>query len=325
MSNPADFTDIAILPEGAPARRGRVRIGTRGSALAVTQTSDVARALASATGLEVGLVIVTTHGDVSRASLSQLGGTGVFVSALRDALLTDRCDIVVHSLKDLPTAACPGIALGATPSRADSRDALVARDGLSLASLPRGAKVGTGSPRRKAQLLAVRDDLDVHDIRGNVDTRMARVGADLDAVVLAAAGLDRLGHDTRITERFDAWPAAPGQGALAVEARSGDDAVLAAAARIDDRETRAAVLAERAVLATLEAGCAAPVAARARIDRALLSLTGAVYSLDGSRSLRAEATGSVRNDGEAAELGARAARELLERGAADIAPLGESA
>ncbi|MGH7752535.1 MAG: hydroxymethylbilane synthase, partial [Gemmatimonadales bacterium] len=179
-----------------------VRIGTRASKLALTQTQQTADQLAAIGGFPVELVRITTEGDVKTGSLSQMGGTGVFVAALRDALLQDTCDVAVHSLKDLPTGAAPGLTIAATPKRVDVRDVLCARDGLKLADLPQGAKVGTGSPRRAAQLRAARPDLDVQDIRGNVDTRLGRVPGlpgnaedapgDLDAVVLAAAGLERI-------------------------------------------------------------------------------------------------------------------------------------
>jgi len=312
-----------------PARPGLLRVGTRGSALAVAQTTMVAEAIAAATGLDVILVLVTTHGDTSRAPLSQLGGTGVFVSALRDALIDGECDIAVHSLKDLPTGPCEGIVIGAIPERADARDALCARNGLTLAGLPAGARVGTGSPRRAAQLLARRPDLDVQDLRGNVDTRLARVDADLDAVVLACAGLDRLGRSSVITERFslEDAPTAPGQGALAIEVRAADalaEPYATALAAIDDSATRACALAERALLAALEAGCAAPVGAHASIEDGRLTLSGHVYALDGGSRL----TGTAAHDwhpGDSAaaeELGRVVAADLLARGAAELAPLG---
>ena len=311
-------------------RPGVIRIGTRGSALALTQTTTVARAIAAATGADVALITVTTHGDVSRAPLAQLGGTGVFVSALRDALLEGRCDVAVHSLKDLPTGPCPGIVIGAIPQRADARDALCARDGLQLASLPSGARVGTGSPRRAAQLLARRPDLDVRDLRGNVDTRLGRVGVDLDAVVLAAAGLDRIGRDAAISERFplDAVPTAPGQGALAVEVRASaldDPTFVAALSALDDPDTLACATAERTLLGTLEAGCAAPIGAWARIIDGALHLTAAVYRTDGSERLVVTESLPLPDAAPhtvAETLGAEVARTLLARGAAALAPLG---
>ena len=320
------------------ARPDLIRIGTRGSALAISQTTTVAEAIAAATGIDVVLVTVKTEGDVSRQSLSQLGGTGVFVSALRDALIGDRCDIAVHSLKDLPTAPCPGIALGAIPVRADARDALCARDGMTLAQLPYGARIGTGSPRRAAQLLCARPDLDVRDLRGNVDTRLRRVENDLDAVVLAAAGLDRIGRSAAITERFalDQTPGAPGQGALALEVRESDlerDPYATAFAALNDGEARASALAERELLAALEAGCAAPVGATAHIEGDRLRLSATVYRLDGAESLTASvecrvpsgaAAASDAADRAAADLGRRAALDLLGRGAASLAPLGSA-
>lgn len=319
----------------APAP-GLLRVGTRGSALAVSQTTLIAEQMATATGLDVALVIITTHGDVTRAPLSQLGGTGVFVSALRDALLAGECDLAVHSLKDLPTGACAGISLGAVPVRADARDALCARDGLTLADLPVGARVGTGSPRRAAQIRARRSDIDVHDLRGNVDTRLGRVGVDLDAVVLAAAGLDRLGRAAAITERFPLTdvPAAPGQGALAIEVRAADattEPYIAALSAVDDAEARATALAERSLLATLEAGCAAPIGACAEVTGDELRLRAVVYRVDGSEQLTAEASlpwsttapdSGVPVPEVPAELGRRVAAELLAAGAADLAPLG---
>ena len=307
-----------------------LRVGTRGSALAVTQTTTVAEMIAAATGKDVALVIVTTHGDTSRAPLAQLGGTGVFVSALRDALLEDRCDFAVHSLKDLPTGAHPGIVIGAIPERADARDALCARDGMALAALPLGARVGTGSPRRAAQILASRPDLAVQDLRGNVDTRLGRVGADLDAVVLAAAGLDRLGRSAAVvTERFDleTTPTAPGQGALAVEVRSADrdtEVYATALAALDDAATHACAQAERALLAALEAGCAAPVGARAWLAAGELHLSATVYRLDGSASLTEQSAHPWENAGSAevpALLGRVVCDALLAAGAESLAPL----
>ncbi|TCK41505.1 hydroxymethylbilane synthase [Leucobacter luti] len=314
-----------------PARDGLLRIGTRGSRLAIAQTTTVAETVAAATGCEVALVTITTHGDVSRESLAQLGGTGVFVSALREALMAGECDLAVHSLKDLPTGPCAGIATGAIPQRADARDALCARDGLTLAQLPAGANVGTGSPRRAAQLLAARPDISVHDLRGNVDTRLGRVSADLDAVVLAAAGLDRSGLAAAITERFDlaTVPTAPGQGALGIECRDTDrgrDPYAAAFAALDDPETHACAVAERSLLSALEAGCAAPVGAAAALHDGVLTLSATVYRLDGGAQLTVEqSSGWTLGDAQTPfALGAAAARELLDRGAAALAPLGSA-
>ena len=306
-----------------------MKIGTRGSALAMAQTTTVARALEKS-GVEVELVTITTEGDTSKASLASLGGTGVFASALRDALLGGRVDAIVHSLKDLPTAAFPGLSIAAMPKREDARDALCARDGLTIETLPPGSKVGTGSPRRRSQLLARRPDLEVVDIRGNVDTRLGKIGPStgsgtaLDAVILAAAGLSRLGRLDAVTEflGIDGWPTAPGQGAVAIEVRAGEEKLVAA---LDHKSTRVLVEAEREVLALLEAGCSAPVGANAFVDDGLLFLSARVYSLDGTATLTSSHAlylSDVKQPGS--ELAARVARELLDAGAADIAPLGSA-
>jgi hydroxymethylbilane synthase len=299
-----------------------LRIGTRGSALALAQSGRVGDAVAALTGCAVELVRIRTEGDVNRGPLATIGGTGVFVTAVRAALLAGDVDVVVHSFKDLPTAPAEGIALVAVPRREDPADALCARDGLSLDALPRGARVGTGSPRRAAQLLALRSDLTVQSIRGNVGTRLGLAhNGTVDAVVLAAAGLARLGRSAAITQRFgpDAMLPAPAQGALAVEARLGETAwYIKALHRIDDVATRSAAIAERGVLAGLEAGCSAPVAALGTGSDGLLNLRGRVVAVDGSTRLDATAAGPVGGDIEAAELGQRLAAELLGRGAAGI-------
>ncbi|MGD8149242.1 hydroxymethylbilane synthase [Ornithinimicrobium sp. Y1694] len=249
-----------------------LRLGTRASALATTQSTWVADRLRAA-GHHVELVHVRTEGDASRASLSEIGGTGVFAAALRRALRDGEVDLAVHSLKDLPTAPEPGLSIAAVPEREDPRDVLVARDGLTLDALPEGSTIGTGSPRRAAQLAVARPDLRVVDIRGNVDTRIGYVrSGELDAVILARAGLARLGRldDATDTLGLELMLPAPGQGALAVECRSGEgsesDARLHTGLReiLEHPPTRRAVDAERAVLAALEAGCTAPVAALAR-------------------------------------------------------------
>jgi len=316
-----------------------VRVGTRASALALTQTGHVIDALAvlGRGDLTLETVHVRTDGDRLTGSLQSLGGTGVFVTALRDALLDGRCDVAVHSLKDLPTGDPDGLALGAVPPREDPADALCARDGLTLDLLPAGACVGTGSPRRAAQLLAARPDLVVVDIRGNVDTRLGRVAGsvtgpgDLDAVVLARAGLARLGRLDAVTEAFgpDAMLPAPGQGALAVEVRSGlgpDEPLTRALTALDHRPTRLAVLAERALLGRLEAGCAAPIGATARLadDGRTLHLDAVIVRPDGSASLRRGLTATLGADGaaDARALGTRLAEDLLDAGAADLAALG---
>jgi hydroxymethylbilane synthase len=300
---------------------GPLRIGTRASALALAQTGSMADSIAARTGREIEIVRVTTEGDTSTESLQNVGGTGVFASALRAALLAGDCDVVVHSLKDLPTASAAGLALAAVPKRADARDAVCARDGLRLDDLPERARVGTGSPRRRAQLRSRRPDLEVIDIRGNVDTRLARVGDDLDAVVLAAAGLGRLGRTDAITELLELspWPTAPGQGALALETRAGEERLVAA---LDHRASRLTVTAERGVLAALEAGCSAPIGATAMIEDGLLFLTARVYAPEGKSSLTSSHALYVDDTADpAAAVSARVAQELLDLGAAQLAPL----
>ncbi len=310
-----------------------VLIGTRGSALAVTQTTTVANTLAELGGFDVDLVRVRTEGDVNRAALSQIGGTGVFVAALRESLLAGDCDVAVHSLKDLPTAAAEGLIIGAIPARVDVRDALCARDSLTLAQLPAGSKIGTGSPRRAAQLRAARPDLEIIDIRGNVDTRLGRVAGlvegapgDLDAVVLAAAGLSRLGRLDMVSEFLDpsVMLPAPGQGALAVECRTADAAegpLSRALAAYDDSASRMAVTAERALLQRLEAGCTAPIGALARVTDQGLALEAVVCSDDGTQALRRYSSTSQADEDAARALGIRMAEELLAAGAADLTDL----
>ena len=245
-----------------------VRVGTRASVLATTQARLVADLVEARLGRPVELVEVTTEGDRSAAPLATLGGTGVFVTALREALLDGRVDIAVHSLKDLPTAPDPRIALAAVPLREDPRDVVVARDGLTLGELPVGSRVGTGSPRRAAQLHALGMGLEVVDIRGNVDTRVGKVrSGEYDAVVLARAGLARIGRLDDVTEVLDPLQMlpAPGQGALARREPRADDPLAGSWPPSTTPPRRAAVTAERAVLATLEGGCAAPIGALAEV------------------------------------------------------------
>ncbi len=299
-----------------------IRIGTRGSALALTQTRTVQSALEAKTGASVELVVVSTEGDRSTASLATIGGTGVFASALREALLAGECDAIVHSLKDLPTGEYPGLSLAAVLTRADARDALCARDAMTLATLPEAARVGTGSPRRRAQLLARRADLEVVDVRGNVDTRLNRVGVDLDAVVLSAAGLGRLGRLDAVTEflGIDGWPTAPGQGALAIETRAGDERLVSG---LNHGASRMIVEAERTVLAILEAGCSAPIAVHGFVDDGLLFLSGRVYRPDGTeRVTSSHALYIADSPTPGIDVAERVARELLALGAAELAPVG---
>jgi len=285
----------------------------------MAQSRTVAEALSAATGERVELVGIVTEGDRSTAPVQRLG-VGVFVSALRDALHAKEVDLAVHSYKDLPTAAPDGLTVAAVPPREDPRDALVSRDGALLAELPPGARIGTGAPRRVAQILALGRGLVCEPLRGNVDTRLRRVAdGDLDAVILAAAGLRRLGRSAEITEILDPMIMlpAPAQGALAVECRSADSSLVDLLASIDDEHTRAAVTAERSLLATLEAGCSAPVAALADVAESddgswEIYLRGAVLSADGAVALRLSSTGALT---EAAEVGSRLAGELLAEGA----------
>jgi hydroxymethylbilane synthase len=284
--------------------------------MAVAQSGDVARLLTERTGRLVEIVGVTTLGDVSRDQLTQIGGTGVFVSALRESLLSREVDFAVHSLKDLPTGAPQGITLAAIPPRDDPRDALIARDGAKLADLPAGARIGTGSPRRAAQLAVLRGDITCVPIRGNAGTRLAKVrDGELDAVVLAYAGLARIGHADLASEIFepDSMVPSPGQGALAVECRAEDAELTGLLATIDHQQSRAAVTAERGLLAALEAGCSAPVGAYAAFSGTRLRLDAVVL---GEKMI-------VREHGEAdatdaARLGRELAARMLALGAADL-------
>ncbi len=304
-----------------------LRLGTRGSALARAQSHTVAAAVTAATGETVELVEIVTDGDRSSAPVQQLG-VGVFVSALREALHAKEIDFAVHSYKDLPTSPADGLTIAAVPVRDDPRDALVARGGSHLAELGPGTRVGTGAPRRVAQLHALGRGLDCVPIRGNVDTRLRMVAdGQLDAVVLATAGLRRLGRAAEITEVLDPMLMlpAPAQGALAVECRTGAANLVELLGCLDDVHTRAAIAAERSLLAALEAGCSAPVAALADVSETDdgawdIYLRGAVFSLDGGFALRLSATGTLT---DASGVGSRLAAELLAEGADHV--LGEHA
>jgi hydroxymethylbilane synthase len=309
-----------------------LRLGTRRSPMAIAQSGEVARLITDRTGRPVEIVGVTTFGDVTREQLTQIGGTGVFASALRESLLRGQVDFAVHSLKDLPTAQAPGITLAAVPHRDDPRDALVGRGGAKLADLPAGSRVGTGSSRRAAQLELLRDDITCVPIRGNADTRLAKVrDGEFDAVVLAYAGLTRIGCTDLVTEIFepDDMVPAPGQGALAVECRADDAELTELLAVADDSTSRAAVTAERALLAALEAGCSAPVGAYAA-GAERLHLRGVVLgrpttASDGGTGGTAATGGTIvvreRGEAEAADaerLGRDLAARMLARGAANL-------
>lgn len=291
----------------------RLRLGTRGSALALAQSQLVADAVSAASGVPVDLVEIVTPGDRSAAPVQRLG-VGVFVSALRDALLAKEIDFAVHSYKDLPTAPAEELVIAAVPPREDPRDVLVARDGLKLSELPPSSVVGTGAIRRIAQLKALGLGLTTAPIRGNVDSRLRRVSSgELDAVVLARAGLARLGRLDEATESLDPslMLPAPAQGALAVECRVDSD--LADILRVlDDPASRAAVTAERALLATLEAGCSAPVAGLASVTHTEINLRGAVFSEDGRHAIRMSRTGPI---ADADGVGRQLAADLLAAGA----------
>ncbi|CAD5963180.1 MULTISPECIES: hydroxymethylbilane synthase [Streptomyces] len=327
------MTDNSSPGAGNPAP---LRLGTRRSKLAMAQSGLVAEAVREVTGRAVELVEITTYGDTSREHLAQIGGTGVFVAALREALLRGEVDFAVHSLKDLPTAQPDDLVLAAVPQREDPRDALVARDGLTFEQLPDGARIGTGSPRRMAQLNAYARShglrIETVPIRGNVDTRIGFVrDGELDAVVLAAAGLSRLGRTGEVTDFLpvDTVLPAPGQGALAIECAATSADLAAALAELDDPYTRVAVTAERALLAALEAGCSAPVGALADllVDGQVvneLRLRGVVGSTDGSSLVQLSTTGPVpTSHDDAAALGRELASEMLAKGAAGL--MGERA
>lgn len=299
-----------------------LRLGTRGSALALAQSGGIAATVIAELGRHVEMLTVATAGDLSSAAISQIGGTGVFVTALREALLAGEVDFAVHSYKDLPTAPAPGLVIAAVPQRQDPRDVLVARDGLTLAELPAGARIGTGSPRRTAQVLGLGLGHVLVPIRGNVDTRIGKVrSGEVDAVILARAGLarlDRLGDATEILDPLTILPA-PAQGALAIECRSDDDEVVALLAALEDPDSRTAVDAERALLAHLEGGCTAPIGALALVsegdDGLELYLRGLVAALDGTDAVRLSATGPT---SDAPGVGRRLAAELLDLGAAEL-------
>ncbi len=300
-----------------------LRVGTRASALARAQSEEIASRLRTAMRVTVELVPVVSEGDRSAAPLTEIGGAGVFVGAVRDCLAAGRVDLAVHSLKDLPTVRDDRVVLAAVPPRGDPRDALVARDGLSLGELPVGSSVGTGSPRRAAQLRALGLGVQVVEIRGNVDTRLAKVASGaVDAVLLARAGLVRLGRDNEITENLDPIQMlpAPGQGALAVEVAAGSTALARDISdALDDDDSRAEVTAERALLRALDAGCLAPVGALADVvegdDGPEMWLRAVVAAHDGSHVVRLSAVGSTT---EPEALGQALADQLLTEGAGPL-------
>lgn len=298
----------------------KLRVGTRGSALALWQTDFVIERLrALHPGLAVERVVIRTTGDrIVDRPLAVLGDKGLFTRELEHALRARRIDLAVHSLKDLPTAMPPGLGLGAVLERADARDALLCPAGHTLATLPAGARLGTSSPRRRAQLLALRADLDVVDLRGNVPTRIAKLErGQLDAAIMAHAGLLRLGRLDHVTEILSPEKLLPavGQGALAIQVRADDAALAALLAPLDHLATRLATSAERAVLAELEGGCQIPLGALGSMHEGMLSLTALVADLDGQTVIRQSLADRVAEEPSACALGRRLAAKLCASGA----------
>jgi hydroxymethylbilane synthase len=296
-----------------------LRIGSRGSALALWQANFVRGWLREISGVESEVVVIRTSGDrFPQAPISELSVKGVFIKELEDTLLDRSVDLAVHSVKDVPTKIPDGLVFPAITSREDPSDCLVSRSGAKWRELPPGARVGTGSLRRQAQLRRVRPDLDIRELRGNVDTRLKKLdGGEFDAIVLAKAGLDRLGLSQRISEVFssDTMLSAVGQGALGIECRADDPATRALLEKLDHPETRAAVTAERALLAELEGGCQVPLGAQGRVANGRVMLDAVVLALDGTDSLRRAASGDA---SQAEEIGRRLGRELIDAGAARI-------
>jgi hydroxymethylbilane synthase len=296
-----------------------LRIGTRGSALALWQARSISEALRGDAGVESELVIVKTSGDkFQQANFSEIGAKGVFIKELEDALLERRVDLAVHSMKDVPTEIPEGLTIAAICKRQDVRDVLLSTSGARLDRLPAGARVGTSSLRRKSQLLYARSDLRILDLRGNVDTRIEKLKrGDYDAIVLAKAGLDRLGLSGNITEVLptDVCLPAAGQGAIGIEARADDGEILGALAALNDAETRNGVEAERAALAGLEGGCQVSIGAWGRVESGKLVLEVVVLSPDGAQRMWEKSWATPE---EAASLGARVAVKLLKQGAAAL-------
>jgi hydroxymethylbilane synthase len=296
-----------------------LRIGTRGSLLAKWQAESVRKQLFAATGAEAEIIIIKTSGDKMRqAPLTQIGGKGIFIKELEDALLDESIDLAVHSVKDIPTETPSRLSFPAVCRRDDIRDCLISATGSTLENLRRGARVGTSSLRRQAQLLHLRPDLDIRELRGNVDTRLRKVeGGEYDAIVLAKAGLDRLGWGQRISETFspEVFMPAVGQGAIAVETRLGDNQAAELVEKLDDAETRSAIIAERALLKALQGGCQVPIGAWARIERGEMVLEACVTSVDGLQHVKQRLTGMPE---QGVELGEKMARLLIDSGAQAI-------
>ena len=296
-----------------------LRIGTRGSLLAKWQAESVRKKLFAAAGVEAEIIIIKTAGDkMQSAPLTQIGGKGIFIKELEEALLDESIDLAVHSVKDIPTDTPSRLCFPAVCRRDDIRDALVSKNGVVLANLRRGARVGTSSLRRQAQLRRIRPDLDLRDLRGNVDTRLRKVeSGEYDAIVLSKAGLDRLGWSQKITEPISTDISLPavGQGAIAIQSRVSDRDADEFLSKLDDMETRTAIIAERALLSALQGGCQLPVGAWARMERSELVMEAVVCSVDGTQYVREKATAPP---DQAAQLGEHLARVLAEGGARTI-------
>jgi hydroxymethylbilane synthase len=296
-----------------------LRIGTRGSLLAKWQAESVRKQLFAIAGVEAEIIIIKTAGDkMQQVPLTQIGGKGIFIKELEDALLDESIDLAVHSVKDIPTDVPRGLSFPAVCRRDDIRDCLISPTGSTLENLRQGARVGTSSLRRQAQLLRLRADLDIRELRGNVDTRLRKVGdGEYDAIVLAKAGLDRLGLSQRISQTFspEEFMPAVGQGAIAVETRLNDNETGDLLTKLDDPETRAAIITERALLAALQGGCQVPIGAWARIERGEMVLEACVTSVDGQQHVKQRLTGPP---DQGVQLGEQMARLLMETGAQTI-------
>jgi hydroxymethylbilane synthase len=296
-----------------------IRIGTRGSMLAKWQAEFVRKKILEATGVDAEIVIVKTTGDkLQTASFAQIGGKGVFIKELEEALLNEEIDLAVHSVKDIPTEVPSRLCFPVICRREDTRDCLVAAKNETLSTLRKGARIGTSSLRRQAQIRHARPDLDVRELRGNVDTRLRKVASgEYDAILLAKAGLDRLGWSNRISEVLSPEVCMPavGQGALGVQARLKDNELADALAPLDDFETRQSIVAERSLLAALEGGCQVPLGAWARFERGELAIDAVVCSPDGAQHVRQRATAPP---DQARELGQRVAQMLIDSGAREI-------
>jgi hydroxymethylbilane synthase len=296
-----------------------LRIGSRGSILARWQAEFVRKQLFQMTGMEAEIVIIKTSGDkMQQAPLTQIGGKGIFIKELEEALLAETVDLAVHSVKDIPTDTPVRLHFPAVCRRDDVRDCLVSNNGMMLAQLKQGARVGTSSLRRQAQLRHHRLDLDIRELRGNVDTRLRKVASgEYDAIVLSKAGLDRLGWSQKITEALSPEVSLPavGQGAIAIESRLKDEEATEVLEKLDDAETRTAIIAERALLSAMQGGCQVPLGAWARLERGELVMEAVVCSVDGVQHIRQKASGPPE---EAAQLGERMAQLLIEGGARGI-------